>query len=116
MNSLAASSIESSEQTLLSPRSIGNMHLLGRLAAGLIVEGSSAMAAASPVPDSPLRTGYEQLYQGDVKGALEYFRALAAREPNNLGAPFSVLVALHHLGLRDDARQREFERGIDQLI
>jgi len=92
------------------------MHRTAVLSLSLIVAGSCAIAAANPVPDGPLRAGYEQLYQGDRKGAQEYFRALAAREPNSLGAAFGGLLALHHLGLRDEGRQKEFERGIDQLI
>ncbi len=63
-----------------------------------------------------LRTVYEHLYGGDGAGAYNEFRTQSDREPENLGASYGVLMALHSRGLRNPTLQKEFEARIDQLI
>lgn len=83
----------------------------------LFTLASSLPAWAAPNLSEPLRTGLSRLKQGDAQGAYDQLRALAATEPENLGAECAVLLALDALGLDDEVgRTLEFETRIDKFI
>lgn len=83
----------------------------------LFTLASSLPAWAAPNLVEPLRTGLSRLKQGDAQGAYDQLRALAATEPENLGAECAVLLALDALGLDEEVgRTLEFETRLDKII
>lgn len=88
------------------------------IATFLLVALSAARTthAAPNLPES-VRSGLTRLKQGDARGAYEQFRALAAKEPENLGAECAVLLALDAIGLDEgDGHAAEFETRVDTFI
>ncbi len=75
----------------------------------------SLSAFAAPKED-PIRAGYKLYYQGDLRGAYQHFRRLAARNPNDVAAAYGVLSALFARDLSEESLEKEIEQRAAQLI
>ena len=89
----------------------------GVFVAAFLALTSMTAAEAAPTLSNALKANLTRLRQGDARGAYDELRALAATEPENLGAEFGILLALDALGFDEDpARASEFERRVDTFI